>query len=70
MLEYIIIFTIYLILLAISYFYDQKILIGLSGLAFLYPITIETNAIIILLSVIALLFHAIIGFFQKEESDI
>ncbi len=69
-MEYLVIFIIYLILMFLSYFYDQKVLIGLAGLSFLYPITTEQNAIIILLSVIGLLFHAVIGFFNKEESEI
>lgn len=66
---YIIVLGLYLIGMFLAYIYRNKMLIGLSGIAFLYPIMEEGNTIIIILSIILMLFHFIIAFYSDKENE-
>ncbi len=68
-MEYIIVLVIYAIIMVLGVFFSNRILVGLGGLAFLYPITMESNMIIILLSVIVMLFHFIYAFFSDKSDN-
>lgn len=68
-MEYIILLSIYLISLTLSILFKQPVLIGISGIAFFYPVMNETNIIIITFSIAIMLFHFVIGFIPKQNND-
>lgn len=69
MITYIIILVLYLLAVIIAISFDQKALLGIAGIAFLYPLMHEDNTVITILSVVMMLFHFVIAFFGNRGQD-
>ena len=69
MITYILLAVIYILMVVFSIYYDNNILLGLSGLAYLYPLSNENNTIITVMSVIMMLFHFLFAFYNNSNKD-
>jgi len=59
---------IYLILMVIAFIFDVKWLYAVAGLLFFIPITQISEPFIVSVSVVAVLTHAVLGLYEKQES--
>lgn len=69
MITYILLAVIYILMVIFSIYYENNILLGLSGLAYLYPLAQEDNTIITVMAVIMLLFHFLFAFYNHKNND-